>query len=132
MEFPESSPTEEAEEEVQGLAGLLLGGVFTGRGGGGPGLLLVLRITGLLGWDRFSECVGEGEEGSERGAWRRPLARRSLDRFAGTGGGTGGFLGWILGAILSPADSGGLLGGLQRGSGTTADGGVGQEGLRFS
>lgn len=38
------------------------------------------------------EGVGDGEEGGERGVWRRPLAIRSRDFLAGTGGGTGGFL----------------------------------------
>lgn len=90
---------------------------------------MVLRITGLLGWDRFNEWVGDGEEGRDRGAWRRPLARRSLDFLAGTGGGTGGFLGWILGAILSPVDSGG---GLDAGTGEVGDWGVAQAGLRGS
>lgn len=37
--------------------------------------------------------MGEGEDGRERGAWRRPLASLSLDFLAGTGGGMGGFLG---------------------------------------
>lgn len=112
---PASSPTDEADEEAHGLAGVLT--VLAGRGGG-PGLLLVLRITGLPGWDLFREWVGEGEEGRERGGWRRPFDSRSLDFLAGTGGGTGGFLGWVL-MILSPfaLDSGGL----DKSSGTVGD-----------
>lgn len=44
----DSSPMEEADDVAQGLAGVL--GVFAGRAGGlGLGLLLLLRITGLLG-----------------------------------------------------------------------------------
>lgn len=125
---PASSPTEEADEELHGLAGVL--GVLAGRGGG-PGLLLVLRITGLLGCDLFIEWVGDGEEGRESGAWRRPLAIRSLDFLAGTGGGTGGFLGWVR-MILSPLDSGGLVAGLDSSSGTVGDRGAGHAGRRGS
>lgn len=89
---PGSSPADEAEEVAQGLAGVL--GVLAGRAGGQG---LGLRITGLLGWERWrewvGEAVGEGEEGREPGGWRRPLVSLSLDFLAGTGGGTGGFLG---------------------------------------
>lgn len=87
---------DEADEVAQGLAGVL--GVLAGRAGAlGLGLGLLLRMMGLLGWERVREWagegVGDGEEGRERGGFRRPLASLSLDFFAGTGGGTGGFLG---------------------------------------
>lgn len=89
---PGSSPTEEADEVALGLAGLL--GFLAGRAGA---LGLGVRTTGLLGWERLKEWVGEGagdgEEGRDRGGCLRPLASRSLDFFAGTGGGTGGFFG---------------------------------------
>lgn len=78
-------------EELRGLLGVL--GILAGRGGAGP---VAHRVTGLLGWERVSECVGErvgeGDEGTESGGWQTPLASLSLDFLAGTGGGTGGFL----------------------------------------
>ncbi len=68
--MPDSSPMDDADEVAQGLAGLLR--VLAGRAGAlGLGLLLLLRIMGLLGCERLREWVGEGvgdgEEGWERG-----------------------------------------------------------------
>lgn len=66
---PGSSPKDDADEVAHGLGGGLK--VLAGRAGAlRMGLGLLLWINGLLGWERFRECVGEavgeGEEGRER------------------------------------------------------------------